>query len=255
MLCPWEADQNGQSPGGNTMIFRLVVLASTAAAATCEVREPQLGPGGFSADSIKVSHDSVNVDCLIGTFRNDDHLHFIIDQDCDGAADYIKRSDGVLYQVRPIRNGKGAVDHSMIMEESSDEFSNTTPARWREEHGLTRLEPGDRFTRPVRIHLLSTSDDRADVGIGMTSDMHVPCFHTHALQYRWVWMEDPDSDRDCWSIRIRGNLRSVVHWLHEAGVRTVRFGEDDRNQMLRWNDGAGVIEVLRNGVIIDRIRI
>lgn len=237
------------------MILRLMMLATATAAATCEVREPHLGPGGFSADSIKVSHDSVNVDCLIGTFRNDNHLHFIIDQDCDGVADFIKRSDGVLYQVRPIRNGKGAVDHSMIMEGSSDEFSNTTPARWREEQGLARLEPGDRFSRPLRVHVLSTTEDRADVTIGMTSDMHVPCFHSHALQYRWVWMDDQDSEHDCWSIRIRGDLRSVVRWLHAAGVRTIRFGESERNQSLRWNDALGVIEVLRNGVIIDRVPI
>ncbi len=237
------------------MIVRMVVLASTAAAATCEVREPHLGPGGFTADSIKVSHDSINADCLIGTFRNDNFIHFIIDQDCNGTADLIKRSDGMIYQVRPISDGKGAVDHSMLMPGTSDAFADTTADRWLHTNGLADVETGERFVRPVRVHELSTGGNRAEITIGMTSDMHVPCFHAHALQYRWIWLDAPASEIDCWSIRIRGSLRNVVRWLHEAGVRSVRFGGTERDRMIRWNRELGVIEVLRNQVVTDRIPI
>lgn len=235
------------------MFIRAAALLATTMAATCEVQEPRLGPGGFSADSIKVSHDNVDVDCVIGTFRNDNHLHFIIDQDCDGAADYIKRSDGVLYQVRPILDGTGLVDHSMLIEDADDPFAGTTAARWLTTHGLAGVGPGERFRRPIRVHTLSTSSGRAELTLGMTSDMQVPCFHTHGLAYSWRWLDDPDSDRDCWMLRIRGGLDGVVRWLAGSGVQAVEFRTASSLWALRWNRDDAVVEILRDGTIVERV--
>ena len=107
--------------------------------------------------------------------------------------------------------------------------------------------------RPLRVRSLSTTSDRADITIGMTSDMRVPCFHAHELVYRWSWLDDPDAERDCWLIRIRGGLSGVVGWLVEAGVRSVAFESGGSRWSLRWNERQDVVEVLRDGTIVDQI--
>ena len=88
---------------------------------------------------------------------------------------------------------------------------------------------------------------RADLTIGMTSDMIRPRFAEHQLAYAWFSATDEQSGLECWSIRVRGDLSNVVRWLTECGILDLHFHAGETNWSLTLNETRDAIVIRRNG--------
>lgn len=258
------------------MLLKSIVLlplltTSGLTISSCEIQEPYIGPGGVGAKSIKVyGGDSVDKDCILMRFEDEQYIYIVVDQECDGHPDYVQRTPhGRRYMTRPRHRDMNdetdqpialrldaLIDRSCDIEgELESPFETTTPLRWMHHNGLHDLEAGDAFVRPLRIHSLSTESGQADVTIGMTSDMTLPRFDLFGLRYAWFTAFEPVSKLECWSIRVQGDLSRVVRWLCACNVTEIVFDADGSRWTLVRNTELDAIEVRCDGVLRETIPI
>lgn len=255
------------------MLLKMIVAIPTLAissmfSSTCEIHEPYIGPGGFGAKSIKViGGDSVDLDCIVARFEDEHHVYIIVDQKCDGSLDYVHRlGDNRKFQIKPDARGPllqhmvahgsslldDLVDRTLVLDaDLVSPFAGTTPHRWLHAQGLDGLEPGDQFIRPIQLHHLSTSSWEADMTIGMTSDMVLPRFDDFGVSYAWFSLAVPDSNLECWSIRVQGDLSKIVRWLAASGIEEVDFTAQGHEWTLSWNEKLENVAVYRDGTLYE----